>query len=113
MPDELCEAAKLDNAGPLRFFWDVLLPLSRSNLAALAIILFIDNWNQYLWPLLFTTQKDMATVIMGLKYLVPSPDQAPNWNITMSAAFFVMVPPAFVVLFMQRWLTKGLVDSGK
>lgn len=113
VPDELCEAAKLDGAGPLKFFRDMLLPLSRSNIAALAIILFITNWNQYLWPLLFTTDKDMATVILGLKKLVPTPDQPPAWHIVMSASLFVMIPPVLVILLMQRWFTKGLVDSGK
>ncbi|WP_454857187.1 ABC transporter permease subunit [Rhizobium binxianense] len=113
VPDELCEAARLDGASPMKFFRDMLLPLSRSNIAALAIILFISSWNQYLWPLLFTTDKDMATVILALKRLVPGPDQPPAWHIVMSAAFFVMIPPVLVILFMQRWFTKGLVDSGK
>jgi sn-glycerol 3-phosphate transport system permease protein len=113
VPDELCEASKLDGAGAMRFFFDILLPLSKSNIAALAVILFIANWNQYLWPMLFTTQTEMHTVILGLKNLVPGPDQPPAWNITMAAAFFVMLPPALVVLFMQRWFAKGLVDSGK
>ena len=113
IPEELCEAARLDGAGPLKFFWEVLLPLSRTNIAALATILFIYGWNQYLWPLLFTTEKDMATAVLGLKQLVPVSDTAPAWNITMSAALFVMLPPAAVILLMQRWFTKGLVDSGK
>jgi sn-glycerol 3-phosphate transport system permease protein len=113
VPDELCEAAGIDGAGPLRFFWSVLLPLSRTNIAALAVILFLYGWNQYLWPLLFTTDKDMATAVLGLKQLVPVSDSVPAWNIAMAAAFFVMLPPAAVILFMQRWFTKGLVDSGK
>lgn len=113
VPEELCEAAKLDGAGPLRFFWYVLLPLSRANIAALAIILFLFGWNQYLWPLLFTTDKEMATAILGLKQLVPVSDAAPAWNIAMSAALFVMLPPALVILIMQRWFTRGLVDAGK
>ena len=113
IPEELCEAAKLDGAGPIRFFKDVLLPLSTANIAALAIILFLYGWNQYLWPLLFTTDKNMATAILGLKQLVPVSDTAPAWNIAMSAALFVMLPPAAIILLMQRWFTKGLVDSGK
>jgi sn-glycerol 3-phosphate transport system permease protein len=113
VPEELCEAARLDGAGPLKFFWTVLLPLSTANIAALAIILFIYGWNQYLWPLLFTTDKEMATAILGLKALVPVSDSAPAWNIAMSAALFVMLPPAAIILLMQRWFTKGLVDSGK
>jgi sn-glycerol 3-phosphate transport system permease protein len=113
VPDELCEAAKLDGAGPLKFFKDVLLPLSSANIAALSIILFLYGWNQYLWPLLFTTDKEMGTAVLGLKQLVPVSDSAPAWNIAMSAALLVMLPPAAVILFMQRWFTKGLVDSGK
>ncbi|MEB3042412.1 ABC transporter permease subunit [Rhizobium mulingense] len=113
IPDELCEAAKLDGAGPLKFFKDILLPLSRANIAALSIILFLYGWNQYLWPLLFTTDKEMGTAVLGLKQLVPVSDSAPAWNIAMSAALLVMLPPAAVILFVQRWFTKGLVDSGK
>ncbi|MEF3134665.1 ABC transporter permease subunit [Rhizobium sp. 268] len=113
VPDELCEAAKLDGAGPLKFFKDILLPLSSANTAALSIILFLYGWNQYLWPLLFTTDKEMGTAVLGLKQLVPVSDSAPAWNIAMSAALLVMLPPAAVILFMQRWFTKGLVDSGK
>jgi sn-glycerol 3-phosphate transport system permease protein len=84
-----------------------------TTIAALFVIQFIYGWNQYLWPLLFTTHKDMATAILGLKALVPVSDSAPAWNIAMSAAFFVMLPPAVIILVMQRWFTKGLVDSGK
>ncbi|MBX4896650.1 ABC transporter permease subunit [Rhizobium bangladeshense] len=113
VPDELCEAAKLDGAGPLKFFKDILLPLSSANIAALSIILFLYGWNQYLWPLLFTTDKEMGTAVLGLKQLVPVSDSAPAWNIAMSAALLVMLPPAALILFMQRWFTKGLVDSGK
>ncbi|WP_117193095.1 ABC transporter permease subunit [Rhizobium terrae] len=113
IPDELCEAAKLDGAGPMKFFWDVLLPLSRANIAALSIILFLYGWNQYLWPLLFTTEKGMYTAMIGLKDLIPVADARPAWNIAMAAAFFVMAPPAIVILLMQRWFTKGLVDSSK
>lgn len=113
IPDDLCEAARIDGAGPIKFFWDVLLPLSRANIAALSIILFLYGWNQYLWPLLFTTDKSMATVMLGLKNLIPVADAAPAWNIAMAGAFFVMLPPAAIILLMQRWFTKGLVDSGK
>ncbi|TKT76283.1 ABC transporter permease subunit [Aquamicrobium sp. LC103] len=113
VPEELCEAARLDGAGPVKFFLDILLPLSRANIAALSIILFIYGWNQYLWPLLFTTDANMQTAVLGLKGLVPVNDAAPAWNIAMSAALFVMLPPAVIILLMQRWFTKGLVDSGK
>ena len=91
----------------------MLLPLSRANIAALGIILFLFGWNQYLWPLLFTTGPEMQTAILGLKELVPVSDAAPAWNIAMSAALFVMLPPALVILIMQRWFTRGLVDAGK
>jgi len=113
VPEELCEAARIDGAAPLRFFWSVLLPLSWGNTVALAIILFLYGWNQYLWPLLFTTDKDMATAVIGLKNLIPQSDSEPAWNVAMNAALLVMLPPALVVIGLQRWLVKGLVDSGK
>jgi sn-glycerol 3-phosphate transport system permease protein len=113
IPEELCEAARLDGASPLRFLWSILLPLSLPNIMALAIILFLYGWNQYLWPLLFTTDKDMATVVIGLTHLIPRSDTEPAWNIAMNAALLAMVPPVLVVTLMQRWLVKGLVDSSK
>ena len=111
--EELCEAARIDGASPLHFFRHVLLPLSVSNMVALSIILFLYGWNQYLWPLLFTTEKDMATAVIGLKHLIPQSDAEPAWNVAMNAALLVMLPPALVVVALQRWLVKGLVDSGK
>ncbi|MGD9880760.1 MAG: ABC transporter permease subunit [Reyranella sp.] len=113
VPEELCEAARIDGASPMHFFRHVLLPLSVSNMVALSIILFLYGWNQYLWPLLFTTERDMATAIIGLKHLIPQSDAEPAWNIAMNAALLVMLPPALVVVALQRWLVKGLVDSGK
>jgi sn-glycerol 3-phosphate transport system permease protein len=113
VPDDLCEAARLDGASPLRFFWSILLPLSVSNIVALAIILFLFGWNQYLWPLLFTTDKDMATAVIALKNLIPRSDNEPAWNIAMSGALLTMLPPTLVILLLQRWFLKGLVDSSK
>jgi sn-glycerol 3-phosphate transport system permease protein len=113
VPEELTEAARIDGASPLRFFWSVLLPLSVSNIVALGIILFLYGWNQYLWPLLFTTDKTMATAVVGLKDLIPQSDTEPAWNIAMNAALLVMLPPVIVVVALQRWLVKGLVDAGK
>ncbi len=113
VPEELAEAARIDGASPLRFFWSVLLPLSVSNIVALGIILFLYGWNQYLWPLLFTTDKDMATAVIGLKDLIPHSDTEPAWNVAMNAALLVMLPPVIVVMLLQRWLVKGLVDAGK
>jgi sn-glycerol 3-phosphate transport system permease protein len=113
VPEELCEAARIDGCSPLRFFGSILLPLSLSNIAALAIILFLYGWNQYLWPLLFTTDKSMATAVIGLKNLIPQADMEPAWNIAMNAALLVMLPPVVVVVALQRWLVRGLVDSGK
>jgi sn-glycerol 3-phosphate transport system permease protein len=113
VPDELCEAARLDGASPLRFFWSILLPLSRSNMLALAIILFLYGWNQYLWPLLFTTEPDMGTAVIGLKHLIPRSDSQPAWNVAMAAALLTMLPPVLVVAVLQRSFVKGLVDSSK
>jgi len=113
VPDELCEASRLDGASPLRFLFDILLPLSRSNIIALAIILFLYGWNQYLWPLLFTTKAEMQTVVIGLKNLIPRSDTEPAWNIALNAALLAMVPPAILVIGLQRWFVRGLIDSSK
>ena len=113
IPDELAEAARIDGAGPLRFFWDVVLPLSRPSIAALFVILFIYGWNQYLWPLLVTTQESMYTTVIGIKRMIAGGDAATEWNLVMATAVLAMLPPALVVLLMQRWFVKGLVDTEK
>jgi sn-glycerol 3-phosphate transport system permease protein len=113
IPDELAEAARIDGAGPMRFFRDVVVPLSRPNIAALFVILFIYGWNQYLWPLLVTTQEDMYTVVIGIKRMISGGDAATDWNLVMATAMLAMLPPALVVLLTQKWFVKGLVDSEK
>ncbi len=114
VPDELVEAARIDGAGPMRFFWDVLLPLSRTAIAALFVIQFIYGWNQYLWPLLVTTTEDMAPIVMGIKRMISGGgDAAIDWNVVMATAILAMLPPAVVVVLMQRWFVKGLVDTEK
>ena len=113
IPDELAEAARIDGAGPLRFFWDVVLPLSRPSMAALFVILFIYGWNQYLWPLLVTTQEDMYTSVIGIKRMITGGDAATEWNLVMATAMLAMLPPAIVVILMQKWFVKGLVDTEK
>lgn len=113
IPDELLEAARIDGAGPLRFFWDILLPMSRTNIAALFVILFIYGWNQYLWPLLMTTERDMTTVVMGIKQLLEVSEQAPQWHLTMMTALLAMLPPILVVVGMQKLFVQGLTESDK
>ena len=113
VPDELVEAARIDGAGPMRFFWDVLLPLSRTSIAALFVIQFIYGWNQYLWPLLVTTTEDMYPIVMGIKSMISGGDAATEWNAVMATAILAMIPPALVVILMQKWFVKGLVDSEK
>jgi sn-glycerol 3-phosphate transport system permease protein len=113
IPDELAEAARMDGAGPMRFFRDVVLPLSRTNLAALFVILFIYGWNQYLWPLLITTDQSMYTVVIGIRSMIAGGDAATLWNIVMATAMLAMLPPALVVILMQRWFVKGLVETEK
>ena len=113
IPDELAEAARIDGAGPMRFFWDVIIPLSRPNIAALFVILFIYGWNQYLWPLLVTTQESMYTTVIGIKRMIAGGDAATEWHLVMATAILAMLPPALVVILMQRWFVKGLVDSEK
>lgn len=115
IPPELVEAAKMDGAGPLRFFKDVLIPLSRTNMAALATIMFVYAWNQYLWPLLITTKPEMTTATMQLQKLVPGPlfGQPPVWNEAMAGTLIVMLPPLLVVVFMQRYFVRGLIQADK
>ena len=113
VPDELVEAARIDGAGPMRFFKDVLLPLSRTSIAALFVIQFIYGWNQYLWPLLVTTTEDMYPIVMGIKSMISGGDAATEWNAVMATAILAMIPPALVVILMQKWFVKGLVDSEK
>jgi len=113
IPDELLEAARIDGAGPMRFFKDILLPMSRTNIAALFVILFIYGWNQYLWPLLVTTEQDMYTVVMAIKQMLETAEQAPEWNIIMMTTLLAMMPPVLVVIFMQKLFVKGLTETEK
>ena len=113
VPDELVEAARVDGAGPLKFFRDILLPLSRTNIAALFVILFIYGWNQYLWPLLITTDTQYYTIVMGIKRMAVVADADPKWNLVMAAVILAALPPVLVILFMQRLFIKGLVETEK
>jgi sn-glycerol 3-phosphate transport system permease protein len=118
IPDELVEAARMDGAGPLRFLRDILIPLSATNMAALATIMFVYAWNQYLWPLLIVTDRaNYGMVVVQLSDLIP--DQlttgggTPTWHLAMAATLMVMVPPIVVVIFMQRWFVRGLINTDK
>jgi sn-glycerol 3-phosphate transport system permease protein len=113
VPDELLEAARMDGAGALRFFWDILLPLSKTSIAALFVIQFIYGWNQYLWPLLATTSEEMYPVVIGIKMMVAGGDAQNEWNVVMATAILALLPPALVVVLMQKWFVKGLVDTEK
>ncbi|QIL69859.1 sn-glycerol-3-phosphate ABC transporter permease UgpE [Diaphorobacter sp. HDW4B] len=114
VPDELVEAARIDGAGPMRFFKDVLVPLSKTSIAALFVIQFIYGWNQYLWPLLMTTSEDMYPVVIGIKRMVAGGGEAAiDWNVAMATTIIAMLPPALVVILMQKWFVKGLVDTEK
>jgi sn-glycerol 3-phosphate transport system permease protein len=113
LPDELCDAARVDGAGPCRFFWDVVLPLSKTNMVALFIVMFIYGWNQYLWPLVATTTQHMSTVVMGIQKLANAADQIPQWNDIMVTAILALLPPLLVMIVMQRWFVKGLVEVEK
>jgi sn-glycerol 3-phosphate transport system permease protein len=113
IPDELVEAARIDGAGPMRFFKDILLPLSKTSIAALFVIQFIYGWNQYLWPLIITTHENMYPVVIGIKRMIAGGDSVTEWNLVMATALLAMVPPAAVVILMQKWFVKGLVDAEK
>lgn len=113
VPDELTEASRVDGASPMRFFFDVLLPLSKTSIAALFVIQFIYGWNQYLWPLLATTGEHMYPVVVGIKLMIAGGDASNEWNVVMATAILAMLPPALVVVLMQKWFVKGLVDTEK
>ncbi len=113
IPDELTEAARMDGAGSLRFFIDILMPLSRTNMAALGTIMFLWAWNQYLWPLLITTDPSHATAVTELKQLIPNVGGLPEWHIAMAGTLIVMLPPLLVVALMQRWFVRGLISTEK
>ena len=113
IPDELAEAARVDGAKPMRFFIDIVLPMSRTNIAALFVILFIYGWNQYLWPLLITTDPEMNTIVMGIKQMFPSGDDVAEWPVIMATSILAMIPPVIVVISMQKLFVRGLMDSEK
>ncbi|SDB09888.1 sn-glycerol-3-phosphate ABC transporter permease UgpE [Belnapia rosea] len=113
IPDEYVEAAKMDGAGPMRFFRDILLPLSVTNIAALFVILFIYGWNQYLWPLLVVNDRSLETIVVGLAKMIGTGDAQNEWNVIMAMAVLALLPPVAVVVFMQRWFLKGLTETEK
>ena len=114
IPNEMVEAAQLDGAGPMRFLWAFLVPLSWANVAALFVVLFIFGWNQYLWPLMITNTEAMRVVVIGLQDLIPrTGTHVPEWNVMMAAAMMALLPPVAVIVFMQRWFVKGLVETEK
>jgi sn-glycerol 3-phosphate transport system permease protein len=113
VPDELVEASRIDGAGPFRFFFDTLLPLARTNMAALFVILFIYGWNQYLWPLLITTRDDMQTIVIGIKKMIVTSDALTEWQLVMATAMLAMLPPVLVVIGMQKLFVRGLVETEK
>ena len=113
IPDELLESARLDGAGPMKFFFDFLIPLSRTNIAALFVVLFIYGWNQYLWPLLITTDRSKYTIVMSIKQMIEAAEQTPEWHVIMMTSLLAMLPPILVVLMMQKLFVKGLIESEK
>jgi sn-glycerol 3-phosphate transport system permease protein len=113
IPDELAEAARMDGAGPMRFFWDVVVPLSKTSMAALFVIQFIYGWNQYLWPLLITTDESMYTTVIGIKRMVTGGDALTEWHLVLATAMLALLPPAVVVVLMQKWFVRGLVETEK
>jgi sn-glycerol 3-phosphate transport system permease protein len=113
IPDELVDAAQIDGAGAMRFFWSVLLPLSRTNIAALFVIMFIYGWNQYLWPLIVTTTRARETIVIGIVKMIGTGEAATDWNMIMAVAMLALLPPVLIIILMQRWFVKGLVDPEK
>ncbi|MCW0235165.1 MAG: sn-glycerol-3-phosphate ABC transporter permease UgpE [Ferrovibrio sp.] len=113
VPDELVEAARIDGAGPMRFFWDILVPLTRTSIAAMFVIQFIYGWNQYLWPLLIASDYKYQTIVLAIGRLIRAPDAFYEWPVIMGMAVLALLPPVLVVVLMQRWFVKGLVETEK
>lgn len=113
IPPELVEAARIDGSGPMKFFRDILLPLSQTNIAALFVILFIYGWNQYLWPLLMTTDANYTTIVMSIQQMIPVAESDIEWEKVMAATVLAMLPPVLVVVTMQKLFVKGLVETEK
>jgi sn-glycerol 3-phosphate transport system permease protein len=113
VPDELCEAVRIDGGGPIRFFFDILLPMSRTSIAALFVILFIYGWNQYLWPLLITTDESYYTLLIGIKRMLDVGEGQAEWNIIMASAMLAMIPPVLIVIFMQKQFVRGMTETEK
>ena len=113
IPDELCEAVRIDGGGPIRFFFDILLPMSRTSIAALFVILFIYGWNQYLWPLMITNDEKYYTVFLGIKRMLDVGEGQADWHIIMASTMLAMIPPVFVVIFMQKQFVKGMTETEK
>jgi sn-glycerol 3-phosphate transport system permease protein len=113
IPDELVDAAQIDGAGAMRFFWSVLLPLSRTNIAALGVIMFLYGWNQYLWPLIVTTSRGKETIVIGIVKMIGSGESQTDWQLIMAVAVLALIPPVMIIILMQHWFVKGLVDPEK
>ncbi len=113
VPDEMIEAARVDGAGPMRFFKDILFPMSRTNIAALFVILFIYGWNQYLWPLLITTDESMYTMLIGINRMLAVGDDQAEWQIIMATTMLAMLPPVAVVVIMQKMFVQGMTETEK
>ena len=113
IPSEMVEAARIDGATPMQFFKDILIPISKTNIAALFVILFVYGFNQYLWPLLITTTPDMQTIVMGIKFMIPTGDDYGHWPTIFSTAMLAMLPPVLIVIGMQKFFVKGLLESDK
>jgi sn-glycerol 3-phosphate transport system permease protein len=113
VPDELCESVRIDGGGPLRFFWDILLPMSRTSIAALFVILFIYGWNQYLWPLLITGDESYYTLLIGIKRMLDVGEGQAEWQIIMASTMLAMIPPVLIVIFMQKQFVRGMTETEK
>ncbi len=116
VPDELLEAARLDGATAWQFFKDILVPLSKTMIAAILIIMFVVGWNQYLWPLIMTTKEENYTLVIGIKQIyqiLAEGGELPQYQKAFALTILATLPPVLVVLVFQNWFVKGLVESEK
>jgi multiple sugar transport system permease protein len=110
IPDELIDAARVDGASEFRIYWQIMLPLVRPALAALAIFRFMWSWNDFLWPVIIINSTENKTLPIGLAYF--EEDHRTNYNTLMAAATFVIIPVLCVFFAMQKQFVAGITLTG-
>lgn len=113
VPREIPEASQIDGATPMQFFARILVPMTRTPIAAMFVIQFIYGWNQYLWPLLITTKEKYYTLLIGINRMLSGADVQIEWQIVMATVLLAMLPPVIVVIAMQKQFVAGMTETEK